>query len=68
MNALYAGFKRHRGCTPLQFLKGIRLDRVRDQLLTEPPGTTVKEIALRWGFSHLGRFSGDYARRFGETP
>ena len=30
--------------------------------------TTVKEVATRWGFSHLGRFSRDYQRRFGEAP
>lgn len=68
VSALYAGFKRYRGITPLQFLKDVRLRRVRDALLTAPPGTTVKEIASKWGFQHLGRFSGDYARRFGETP
>lgn len=68
MSALYAGFKRHRGVPPLEFLKQIRLHRVRDALLTAPPGTTVSEIASRWGFNHLGRFSGDYGRQFGETP
>ena len=68
VSALYAGFKQARGCTPLEFLKDIRLHRVRDDLLTATPEATVKEVALRWGFNHLGRLSRDYACRFGELP
>jgi transcriptional regulator GlxA family with amidase domain len=68
VSALYAGYKKARGCSPLEFLKEIRLHRVRDDLLTATPGMTVKEVALRWGFNHLGRFSREYARRFGEMP
>ena len=67
-SALYEGFKRHRGYTPLEFLKDVRLRRVRDELLAARPGTTVKTTAMRWGFNHLGRFSKAYSRRFGETP
>lgn len=67
-STLYTGFKRHRGCTPIEFLKNTRLQRVRDALLIATTGTTVKEIATRWGFNHLGRFSHDYGRRYGETP
>jgi transcriptional regulator GlxA family with amidase domain len=29
---------------------------------------SVTSIALAAGFSHLGRFSHDYAERFGERP
>jgi AraC-like DNA-binding protein len=28
----------------------------------------VGEVAYRWGFTHLDRFAGAYAKRFGETP
>ena len=36
----------------------------------EPPlvRETVTAIALRWGFTHLARFSGQYRARFGELP
>ncbi len=34
--ALHAGFKQHRGYTPLEFLRRIRLRRVRDDLLSAP--------------------------------
>jgi AraC-like DNA-binding protein len=32
------------------------------------PGTTVKEVGLRWGFSSPSGLSRAYGRRFGETP
>lgn len=68
VSALYAGFKRHRGCAPLKFLEEIRLRRVRDALLMGLPGATVKEVGLRWGFSTPSGLSRAYGRRFGETP
>lgn len=68
MSALYAGFKRYRGCTPLEFLKNTRLRRIRDELLVATPGTKISEVAARWGFNHAGRFSQEYGRRFGEKP
>ena len=29
---------------------------------------SVSAAALRWGFAHLGRFSAEYRRAFGECP
>jgi transcriptional regulator GlxA family with amidase domain len=52
----------------MEFLKRSRLRRTREQLLAASAGTTVREVALRWGFSHLGRFSADYQQTFGESP
>jgi AraC-like DNA-binding protein len=68
VSALYAGFKRHRGCAPLKFLEEIRLRRVRDTLLMGLPGTTIKEVGLRWGFNSPSGLSRAYGRRFGESP
>jgi transcriptional regulator GlxA family with amidase domain len=45
-----------------------RLERVRLDLLTAGPGDSVTDIAMRWGFFHLGRFSSIYASHFGELP
>jgi AraC-like DNA-binding protein len=65
---LHEGFRKHRGYSPMQFLREQRMQRVRQQLSDAPGGTSVTEVALNWGFSHLGRFSLYYAKRFGEKP
>ena len=33
-----------------------------------PAAVTVTDIALQWGFGHLGKFSVAYKQRFGESP
>lgn len=67
--SLQTAFQRAYGVTALDFLRRIRLDRVKDDLLlSDPRDTTVAEIAARWGFAHLGRFAAAYASRFGEYP
>jgi AraC-like DNA-binding protein len=63
------GFRRYRGVTPLAQLRAIRLEGARSDLRRATPETdSVTDIALRWGFSHLSRFSKDYTGRFGELP
>ncbi|PKO59859.1 MAG: AraC family transcriptional regulator [Betaproteobacteria bacterium HGW-Betaproteobacteria-19] len=67
--SLFAGFRKYRNTTPMQWLKDARLKRVREELLrASPETTTVTCIAVRWGFSHLGHFTADYKRSFGESP
>ena len=45
------------------------LDAVRKELRAKASGeVSVTEVAHRWGFAHLGRFSASYAHRFGERP
>jgi AraC-like DNA-binding protein len=66
---LQQAFSRHLDTTPSEYLRGVRLDRVRDELLEGSPDTvTVAEVAQRWAFAHLGRFSASYVQRFGEYP
>ncbi|QWS32862.1 helix-turn-helix transcriptional regulator [Curtobacterium aetherium] len=69
VRALQESFQRTLDRTPMNYLREIRLRRVRADLLAAEPGTgSVAEIAARWGFTHMGRFSGEYLRRFGEYP
>lgn len=69
VRALQDGFRRHLDTTPLAYLREVRLDRIRTELLAADPGaTTVTAIASRWGFLHPGRFSVAYRRQFGESP
>lgn len=69
VRALQESFQRTLDRTPMNYLREVRLRQVRADLLAAEPGTaSVAEIASRWGFSHMGRFSGEYLRRFGEYP
>ena len=65
---LQMAFRQHRDTTPLAFWREARLARAHADLLTARPGTTVTEVALRWGFSHFGRFSELYRARYGLCP
>jgi AraC-like DNA-binding protein len=58
------------GTTPMNYLRDRRLERARAELADALPsdGATVTEVAERWGFGHLGNFSGMYRKRFGESP
>ena len=68
IRSLQLGFKEHFGMSPMQYLRQIRLDKARADLLdTSGKTPSVTEVALRWGF-HQGRFSALYRQRFGETP
>lgn len=68
VRSLQAAFKEHFGLSPMRYLRQIRLDKARIDLLnTETVAPSVAEVALRWGF-HQGRFSAEYKQRFGETP
>jgi transcriptional regulator GlxA family with amidase domain len=69
VRSLFNGFRRFRGQTPLSYVKALRLDRAREQLLrADPSGASVTEIALGCGFTHMSKFARDFAARFGERP
>jgi transcriptional regulator GlxA family with amidase domain len=69
VRALQESFQRALGCTPMNYLRGVRLRHTRSELLAaDPKTTTVAEIASRWGFAHMGRFSNEYFRQYGEYP
>jgi AraC-like DNA-binding protein len=65
---LHLAFREHFGTTPKAYLKTLRLNAVRHDLLESRGRTTVTAAAMRRGFEHLGWFSHDYRQRFGETP
>jgi AraC-like DNA-binding protein len=68
VSTLYETFRRHVGCTPMQFLRRRRLMGARRALADPADSRSVTEIALAFGFNHLGRFSATYRDAFGETP
>jgi transcriptional regulator GlxA family with amidase domain len=68
VRTLLDAFSRFREVSPMQHLRDVRLERVRNRLLAAGPGTRVTSVALDCGFVHLGRFSSLYQERFGESP
>lgn len=66
--ALQLGFRSFRNTSPMAVLRAERLRRVHEELMTGAPGVSVTEVATRWGFSHLGRFSQSYKVRYGQSP
>jgi AraC-like DNA-binding protein len=67
-SSIHRAFKRYRDSTPMAFLREVRMRLARRSLLEPERGALVTKTALDCGFTHLGRFAGEYRRRFGETP
>jgi AraC-like DNA-binding protein len=68
-SSLHDGFQRFRNTTPMAHLRSVRLQRINAELRAAEPGrTAVTDVAMRWGFVHLGHFAAAYKKRFGESP
>lgn len=69
LRSVYLLFQQHVGETPRRYILGRKLEEVQAALLD--PGCHVRsitELALEFGFSHLGRFASRYKARFAELP
>jgi AraC family ethanolamine operon transcriptional activator len=67
MRTLDDAFRTCLGIAPRHFMNSMRLNKVR-RTLRSGAATSVTEAAMRFGFFHLGRFSSQYRRLFGELP
>ena len=65
---LQQGFRQFKNTTPMNYLQHLRLEAFREELVEARPGQSVAEVALSWGFTHMGRLATDYRNRFGELP
>jgi AraC family transcriptional regulator, ethanolamine operon transcriptional activator len=61
-------FRRSVGMTPGRWFLNVRLNGALRDLLIPGPTCSVSEVASRWGFLHLSRFSEQYRKAFGELP
>ncbi len=69
IRTFYYNFKKYTGCSPHQYIKNLKLAYVQKLLkLARPDCSEVRSIAYQFGFRHLGQFSSDYKRLFGEVP
>jgi len=67
--ALQTGFRRFRNTTPMAYLRAVRLELARTELMNAGrQGSSVAAVASAVGLGHLGRFARDYHARFGELP
>ena len=54
--------------SPKNYLNALRLNEVRKMLKSESDNTTVIKVASEYNFWHMGQFSRDYKKLFGELP
>ncbi|NNG68366.1 AraC family transcriptional regulator [Rhizobium laguerreae] len=68
VRTLQQGFRQFRGTTPMAYLHELRMVAAHRDLLESEANQGIAEVALRWGFTHLGRFAAEYRKRFGQLP
>lgn len=61
-------FRRSVGMTPGRWFMTARLNGALRDLLSSEQDRTVSEVAMKWGFRHVSRFSQYYRNAFGELP
>ncbi|EIK95736.1 AraC family transcriptional regulator [Pseudomonas sp. M47T1] len=69
VRSLYGLFERNACTTPANYIRQRRLARVH-ACLVDPTCKvrSLSELAMDYGFLHLGRFSESYRKQFGELP
>ncbi len=69
IRSLSRAFEKKHGLGPMAFVRQRRLDTCFRVLSgSEREETTVTNVALAYGFDHLGKFSVAYKKVFGESP
>jgi AraC-like DNA-binding protein len=70
VRAIQLAFRRHLATTPMAYLRRVRLERAHEQLRDATPGdgTTITQVAARWGFVNPSRFTAIYQRTYGRPP
>jgi AraC-like DNA-binding protein len=61
-------FSHYTGQSPIKYIRNEKLALVHQILSSDAHNISVTDIALKFGFNHLGRFSEYYKRRYGELP
>lgn len=66
VRGLQMAFRAYRDTTPLGFWRDLRLLRAHQSFMAQEGSVT--DVALKWGFTHFGRFSVMYREKFGFSP
>ncbi len=66
--SIFKAFRDSRNCSPMAFVKSVRLQHARRMLQQPDSTTTVVSTAFACGFFNPGHFARDYRLAFGELP
>lgn len=66
--ALHYCFEQGLGLSPIQYIRDCRLNEIRRILLKDETEINIVDLALDFGFFHLGTFNAHYKLLFAETP
>jgi len=66
--SLYNLFERETGLTPSTYIRRLKLETIHSELSTDQRVRNVTQVALKYGFTNLGRFSAQYREHIGELP
>ena len=66
---MHQSFKTDYGITPKKYLQNLRLNAIHKELfLAYPKAVTIIDLAQKYNFFHMGHFSQEYKKIFGQTP
>lgn len=68
IRSLEVSFRAFKGTTPSVYFRTIRLQAVREDLRDPSNRQSLRDICLKWGFVHFGRFAATYRAAYGENP
>lgn len=68
LRTLQESYRKARGMTLIEALQSIRLEKLRDSLLSGDPDLSVADAVFSAGLGHLGRAAATYRERYGESP
>ncbi|NOD85219.1 MULTISPECIES: helix-turn-helix domain-containing protein [unclassified Ruegeria] len=68
LRTLERAFNEKFGIGPKAYYTRLRLNRVRSLLAEQGKDLSISDAANRYGFWHIGQFSQDYKKCFGELP
>nr|WP_299161693.1 helix-turn-helix domain-containing protein [uncultured Eudoraea sp.] len=60
-------FKEKYQVSPIEYIKAIKLNEVKKELL-QSKEQLISSVAAKYGFWHMWQFAADFRKRFGELP
>ena len=66
IRSMFKTFRDARGCSPMSFLRYIRLQHARRMLQAPDEATSITAVGFSCGFQSLGHFARDYRAAFND--